>query len=124
MFVETILPLLAFALLTAGNAGFVAAEFSLVTVDRAAVDQQAAAGDAKARTVRKALRQLSFQLSGAQLGITITALLTGYLAEPALAKLFTPVVEPIAKGATTGVTHVLAAWRNSRHMRTFSGAER
>ena len=108
MFVETILPLLAFALLTAGNAGFVAAEFSLVTVDRAAVDQQAAAGDAKARTVRKALRQLSFQLSGAQLGITITALLTGYLAEPALAKLFTPVVEPIAKGATTGVTHVLA----------------
>ncbi|GAA1755698.1 hemolysin family protein [Luedemannella helvata] len=108
VFIETILPLLAFALLTAGNAGFVAAEFSLVTVDRAEVDQQAAAGDPKARTVRKALRQLSFQLSGAQLGITITALLTGYLAEPALAKLFTPVVEPIAKGATAGVAHILA----------------
>ncbi|GAA1786112.1 hemolysin family protein [Luedemannella flava] len=108
MFVETILPLLAFALLTAGNAGFVAAEFSLVTVDRAEVDQLVAAGDAKARTVRKALRQLSFQLSGAQLGITITALLTGYLAEPALAKLFAPLVEPIAGGATEGVAHFLA----------------
>jgi CBS domain containing-hemolysin-like protein len=82
--------LLAFIALTAGNAFFVAAEFSLVTVDRAAVDAQARSGDATARTVRRALRQLSFQLSGAQLGITITALLTGYLAEPALARLFRP----------------------------------
>ncbi len=82
--------MLAFVALTAGNAFFVAAEFSLVTVDRAAIDVQARSGDAVARTVRKALRQLSFQLSGAQLGITITALLTGYLAEPALARLFRP----------------------------------
>ncbi len=79
--------------LTAGNAFFVAAEFSLVTVDRATVDAKAQAGDATARTIRKALRQLSFQLSGAQLGITITALLTGYLAEPALARLFRPALE-------------------------------
>jgi CBS domain containing-hemolysin-like protein len=40
--------------------------------------------------VRKALRALSFQLSGAQLGITISALLAGYLAEPALAHLIAP----------------------------------
>jgi CBS domain containing-hemolysin-like protein len=84
--------LLAFVVLTAGNAFFVAAEFSLVTVDRAAIDAQAQAGDPVARTVRRAVRHLSFQLSGAQLGITITALLTGYLAEPALARLFHPVV--------------------------------
>jgi CBS domain containing-hemolysin-like protein len=44
-----------------------------------------------ARVVRRALRELSFQLSGAQLGITITALLTGYLAEPAIAELIDPV---------------------------------
>ena len=37
------LPLLAFVVLTAGNAFFVAAEFSLVTVDRAAVEAQIAA---------------------------------------------------------------------------------
>ena len=86
------LPLLAFVALTAGNAFFVAAEFSLVTVDRAEVDRDAQAGDPTARTVRKALRQLTFQLSGAQLGITITALLTGYLAQPALATFFRPIL--------------------------------
>ncbi|WP_238016014.1 hemolysin family protein [Dactylosporangium sp. AC04546] len=104
----TLLPLLAFALLTAANAGFVAAEFALVTVDRAEIDQQAAAGDRKARTVRQALRELSFQLSGAQLGITITALLAGYLAEPALAHIFEPVIRPIFGGMTQTAGHILA----------------
>src|SRR5690349_24719374 len=86
----TLLPLLAFVLLTAANAGFVAAEFSLVTVDRAEIDRLAEGGDRVARVVRRALRELSFQLSGAQLAITITALLTGYLAEPAIAELIHP----------------------------------
>lgn len=99
--------MLAFVLLTAGNAFFVAAEFSLVTVNRADVDRAAAEGDATARTVRRALRELSFQLSGAQLGITITALLTGYLAEPALAKLFLPLVSGLGRAAD-GVAHALA----------------
>lgn len=91
----TLLPLLGFVLLTAGNAFFVAAEFALVTVDRAEIDRRAEAGDATAATVRRALRELSFQLSGAQLGITLTALLTGYLAEPALARLFHPLLTPL-----------------------------
>jgi CBS domain containing-hemolysin-like protein len=86
----------------------VAAEFALVTVDRAEIDQRAAAGDKRAQTVRRALRELSFQLSGAQLGITITALLTGYLAEPALARLFAPVLRPVAGDATGSVTTLLA----------------
>src|SRR4029453_12531979 len=90
----TLLPLLAFVLLTAANAGFVAAEFALVTVDRVEIDRQADEGDRASRTVRKALRELSFQLSGAQLGITITALPTGYLAEPAIAELVEPVFGP------------------------------
>ena len=104
----TLLPLLAFVLLTAANAGFVAAEFALVTVDRAEIDQQASSGDRKARTVRRALRELSFQLSGAQLGITLCTLLTGYLAEPAIAHLLEPVIRPIAGGMTDGVGHVVA----------------
>jgi CBS domain containing-hemolysin-like protein len=98
----------AFALLTAGNAFFVAAEFGLVTVDRVEIDKRADAGDRRARTVRHALHELSFQLSGTQLGITLTALLTGYLAEPALSRLFRPAIEPIAGGAADTVTHVLA----------------
>jgi CBS domain containing-hemolysin-like protein len=66
---------------------FVAAEFALVTVDRSAVDQQADAGDARASGVRKSLRRLSSNLSGAQLGITITNLGIGWLAEPATSDL-------------------------------------
>lgn len=77
-------------MLTLGTAFFVAAEFALVTVDRAEIDIRAEEGDRAARKVRRALRELSFQLSGAQLGITITTLLTGYLAKPALAELLAP----------------------------------
>ena len=95
LLVTTLLPLVGFVLLTAGNAFFVVAEFALVTVDRAEIDRRAAEGDGRAETVRRALRELSFQLSGAQLGITITALLTGYLAEPALARLFAPLLRPV-----------------------------
>ena len=91
--------MLAFVALTAGNGFFVAAEFSLVTVDRAEVDRDAQAGDPTARTVRAALRQLTFQLSGAQLGITITALLTCYLAQPALAIIFRPVLTGFGSAA-------------------------
>jgi CBS domain containing-hemolysin-like protein len=108
LFLTAVLPLVAFALLTAGNAFFVAAEFGLVTVDRAEIDRRADAGDRRAGTVRHALHELSFQLSGTQLGITVTALLTGYLAEPALSKLFDPIVEPIAGDASEGITHALA----------------
>ncbi|GGN81070.1 hypothetical protein GCM10010112_57140 [Actinoplanes lobatus] len=108
LLLTAVLPLVAFALLTGGNAFFVAAEFGLVTVDRAEIDARAQAGDRRAAKVRTALQELSFQLSGAQLGITVTALLTGYLAEPALSEIFTPVVEPVAGASTATVTHVLA----------------
>jgi CBS domain containing-hemolysin-like protein len=108
LLLTAVLPLAAFALLTVGNAFFVAAEFGLVTVDRAEIDKRAAAGDRRARTVREALHELSFQLSGTQLGITITALLTGYLAEPALSKLVRPLIEPIGGDATDTTTHILA----------------
>ncbi|GAA2680847.1 MULTISPECIES: hemolysin family protein [Actinoplanes] len=108
LLLTAVLPLVAFALLTVGNAFFVAAEFGLVTVDRAEIDKRAAAGDRRAGTVRRALHALSFQLSGAQFGITVTALLTGRLAEPALSRITTPLVEPLAGSATETVTSVLA----------------
>ncbi|MGQ0847239.1 MAG: hemolysin family protein [Sporichthyaceae bacterium] len=66
---------------------FVAAEFSLVTVDRAAVERAAGAGDRAAEGTLSALRSLSTQLSGAQVGITVTNLAIGFLAEPSLARL-------------------------------------
>jgi CBS domain containing-hemolysin-like protein len=72
---------------------FVAAEYAFVTVDRATVERDAAAGDRSAAGTLKALRSLSTQLSGAQLGITITNLVIGFLAGPALGTLLR---EPLA----------------------------
>lgn len=77
-------------LLIGGNGFFVAAEFGLVTVDRGAVEHAAEHGDRRARSVLAALRRLSFQLSGSQLGITVTSLVVGTLAEPSLATLLRP----------------------------------
>ncbi len=66
---------------------FVAAEFAFVTVDRSSVDRAAEEGDTRAQGVQSALKHLSTQLSGAQVGITITNLAIGFLAEPAIAGL-------------------------------------
>ncbi|RYE77731.1 MAG: HlyC/CorC family transporter, partial [Myxococcales bacterium] len=66
---------------------FVAAEFAFVTVDRSDVDRAAANGDVGAAGVQTALRSLSTQLSSAQVGITLTNLVIGFLAEPAIAQL-------------------------------------
>jgi len=70
-------------LMVMGNALFVAAEFSLVAVDPAQVDSSTVRG----RRVARALRRLSTQLSGAQVGITVTSILVGYTAQPALTTL-------------------------------------
>ena len=66
---------------------FVAAEFAFVTVDRNRVDRAVEEGDAGAAGVQTALRSLSTQLSGAQVGITVTNLAIGFLAEPAISDL-------------------------------------
>ena len=98
--------LLLFVGLVAGCGLFVAAEFSFVTVDRSAVDRAVASGDAKARGLQKALRSLSTQLSGAQVGITITNLAIGFLAEPAIADL---IDGPLGRaGLAEGVVRPLA----------------
>ena len=86
------LSLLAFALLTLGTAVFVAAEFSLTALERSTVDANARTGGRRDKMIQRAHRTLSFQLSGAQIGISITTLATGYLAEPVIARLLTPVL--------------------------------
>lgn len=74
-------------LLIAAGGFFVAAEFALVTVDRPAVRRAAADGDRRAVSVQKALMTLSTQLSSCQLGITVTSLVVGFIAEPSIARL-------------------------------------
>jgi CBS domain containing-hemolysin-like protein len=102
--------LLAAVLLTVATGFFVAAEFSLTTVDRGRVEEAAEAGDPRARGVATALRSLSTQLSAAQLGITITTLVVGFLAEPALGELLHGPLEAIGlpEGAVAGVSYGIA----------------
>jgi len=84
---------------------FVAAEFSFVTVDRASVERAAAAGEPGAAGTLTALRTLSTQLSGAQLGITITNLAIGYLSEPAIGVLVRGPLKSLGlEGAAVSVT--------------------
>src|SRR4051812_48275691 len=84
---------------------FVAAEFAFVTVDRGTVDRAAEDGDRAAIGVRSALRSLSTQLSGAQVGITLTNLAIGFLAEPALAAVIDDPLRSagVPEGAVPGV---------------------
>ncbi|MER6578546.1 hemolysin family protein [Nonomuraea sp. NPDC001023] len=87
------LGLVAIVLLTLATGYFVAQEFAYVSADRLALSQQAAAGDKKAAKAVKVMERLSFMLSGAQLGITVTALIVGFIARPALAELIAPALE-------------------------------
>ncbi|MFI6521522.1 hemolysin family protein [Spirillospora sp. NPDC050679] len=81
------LGLLAVLLLTAATGYFVAQEFAYVTADRPDLEQQAREGDRRAARAVRVMERLSFMLSGAQLGITVTALVVGFIAKPALADL-------------------------------------
>ncbi|MFF0344224.1 hemolysin family protein [Kribbella sp. NPDC004875] len=70
--------------LTVATGYFVSQEFAYVAVDRSRLRTLAEGGDAAAARALKVTARLSFVLSGAQVGITITALLAGYFAEPYL----------------------------------------
>lgn len=111
--IDTILGLLAVVALVAANGAFVAHEFALVAVDRSRVRRQAAAGDRRARATERLLARLSFHLSGAQLGITVTSLLLGFIAEPVASALLEPLIgtavgEDRAAAVSVAVALVLA----------------
>ena len=69
-------------LIIAANGYFVAQEFAYMSVDRNRLASRARSGDAAAERALKVTRRTSFMLSGAQLGITVTGLMVGYVAEP------------------------------------------
>ena len=82
-------------LLILGNGFFVAVEFSLISLDVPTVQRMVDNGDKGAEPVLKALKSLSTQLSSCQLGITLTALLTGFFLEPSLGRLLVTPLEPL-----------------------------
>lgn len=76
-------------LLTIGTGFFVASEFSLVNLERNDLEARAERGEKGLGPSIRALRKTSTHLSGAQLGITLTTMLTGFIAEPAMTSLLT-----------------------------------
>ena len=99
----------------AANGYFVAQEFAYMSVDRVKLSVQAESGDASAKRALKVTHRTSFMLSGAQLGITVTGLLVGFVAEPmvgdSLGLLLGGVGVPAALSVTIGtvLTLVVAA---------------
>lgn len=77
-------------LLTVGTGIFVASEFSMINLERNELEARASRGEKNLGPTIRALRKTSTHLSGAQLGITLTTMLTGFLAEPALSNLLAP----------------------------------
>ncbi len=103
------------AVLIGANALFVAGEFALVATRRGVIEEMARDGDRRARVVLRELQQLSFVLSAAQFGITVTSLLVGFLAEDAIGDtLVAPVVRAIglgegsAKGASVAAAFLIS----------------
>ncbi|WP_432085756.1 hemolysin family protein [Streptomyces sp. bgisy095] len=104
------LGLSAVLVLTVGTGYFVAQEFAYVAADRLALAREAEAGDKRAARALKVLERLSFMLSGAQLGITVTGLVVGFLAEPSVSALLRPLLEGtgLSGGAVSAISVVLA----------------
>ncbi|MGW2228147.1 hemolysin family protein [Streptomyces formicae] len=82
-----VLLLLVAVLLCLACGVFVAAEFSLTTVERSELERAVERGERGATGALKSVKNLTFQLSGAQLGITVTNLVVGMLSESSIAKL-------------------------------------
>ena len=85
--IDTTWGLIAVGILIAATAFFVAAEFAFLAVDRARIEAEARGGNRSAAALLKILKELSYQLTGAQLGITITAVLIGFIAKPTIASM-------------------------------------
>lgn len=102
--------LLAFGLLlTVGTGFFVAAEFTLVNLERSDLEARQDRGETGLGPVIQALRITSTHLSSAQLGITLTTLLTGFTMEPAISALLRgPLVATgLPEGAVTPIGAVI-----------------
>ena len=97
--------------ITALTGWFVAQEFGYMAVDRARLRARAGAGDAAARRALDITGRTSFMLSGAQLGITVTGLVVGYVAEPligaGLGELLGDVGIPTGLGLAVGTVAAL-----------------
>ena len=94
------------AVLLAGNAFFVGAEFALISVRRTQIEPRVAAGSRAARITLRAMENVTLVMAGAQFGITACSLGLGAIGEPAVAHLIEPVVH--ALGVPEDLLHPIA----------------
>jgi CBS domain containing-hemolysin-like protein len=104
---STLVGLLVVIALVAANGFFVAVEFALVASDRDRLEALAAEGRWPARVAVGALKRLSFHLSGAQLGITTSSLVLGFLAAPLAGSLIAPPIEAVTGRSGSSLPIVL-----------------
>ena len=90
-----IVNLLLVAILILLTAFFVATEFAIVKVRPSRIEYLIESGDKRAKTVRKILDNLDGYLSACQIGITVTALGLGWLGEPTVMRLLTPLFDKL-----------------------------
>jgi CBS domain containing-hemolysin-like protein len=97
-------------LLTIGTGFFVASEFALVNLDRSDLELRQSRGEHNLGVTIRALKITSTHLSSAQLGITLTTLLTGYTLEPAFAQFLAPALTGLnmSKDAVSAVAAIVA----------------
>jgi len=74
------------------NGFFVASEFAIVKVRSSQLDTEIGDGTKGARLARKVTRQLDAYLSATQLGITLASLALGFLGEPYIARVLSPLL--------------------------------
>ncbi len=96
-------------LLTIGTGFFVASEFALVNLDRSDLEVRQERGERGLGMVISALKHTSTHLSSAQLGITITTLLTGYTLEPAFSSLLAPLFSAFLPASAVSVVATIIA---------------
>ncbi|MBG0848030.1 hemolysin family protein [Ectopseudomonas chengduensis] len=88
----------------AANGYFVAQEFAYMAVDRTRLAVLAADGDASAKRALEVTKRTSFMLSGAQLGITVTGLMVGFVAEPLVGQSLGVLLGGVGIPSEVGVT--------------------
>lgn len=91
----TTVQLLIGALTLLSNAFFVGAEFAMISVRRSQIEPTAHAGNKRARRTLWGVEHLSAMMATAQLGITVSSLVLGAVAEPAIAHLLEPAFEAV-----------------------------
>src|SRR4051812_23228552 len=108
-FTEVILEFLLILFIVGLNAFFVASEFSLVTVRKTRIQKLADEGNRSAKAVIRLLDDPTLFISAVQLGVTLASLALGWVGEPTVAELLTPIAASIAgQGPAAYIAHIVA----------------